>query len=52
MNKKKINSAIILCGGRGKRLGSIGKRLPKTLVKIHKKPILWYIIKSLKKNTV
>ena len=52
MNKKKINSAIILCGGRGKRLGSIGKRLPKTLVKIHKKPILWYIIKSLKKNSI
>lgn len=50
--EKKLNSAIILCGGRGTRLGNIGKKLPKTLVKIHKKPILWYIIKSLLKNSI
>ncbi len=48
----KINSAIILCGGRGTRLGSIGKKIPKTLVKIHGKPIIWYIIKSLLNNSV
>ena len=43
--KEKYKSVIILCGGRGTRLGSLGKKLPKTLVKIHGKPIIWYIIK-------
>ena len=43
-------TAIILCGGKGSRLGSIGKKIPKTLVEIHSKPILWYIIKNLLKN--
>jgi glucose-1-phosphate cytidylyltransferase len=43
-------TAIILCGGKGTRLGELGKKMPKTLVKIQKKPILWYILKSLKKN--
>lgn len=43
-------SAIILCGGKGTRLGELGKKFPKTLIKIQGKPILWYIINSLKKN--
>lgn len=43
-------SAVILCGGKGTRLGELGKKLPKTLVKIQGKPILWYILNSLKKN--
>ena len=47
-----LNSAIILCGGRGTRLGNLGKQMPKTLVKIHGKPILWYILKSLLKNSI
>ena len=51
-NKMKVNSAVILCGGRGTRLGSLGKKIPKTLVKIHNKPIIWYIIKALKKNSI
>ncbi len=46
----KNNTAVILCGGKGSRLGSIGKKMPKTLVKIHSKPILWYLIKSLARN--
>ena len=45
-----INTAIILCGGKGTRLGSAGKKIPKTLIKIQGKPILWYILKFLKKN--
>ena len=51
--KKKIlkKTAIILCGGKGSRLGKLGKKLPKTLVKIQKKEILWYILKILKKNS-
>ena len=49
---KKINfrSAIILCGGRGTRLGALSKKIPKTLVKIHNKAILWFIINILKIN--
>ena len=27
-----IKTAIILCGGKGTRLGEIGKKIPKTLV--------------------
>ena len=45
-------TAIILCGGKGTRLGEIGKKMPKTLVKVQEKPILWYILKSLKKITL
>jgi glucose-1-phosphate cytidylyltransferase len=50
--KKKMikKTAIILCGGKGTRLGKLGKKLPKTLVRIQNKEILWYIIKLLKKN--
>lgn len=52
MNKN-INyfrTAIILCGGKGTRLGALGKNTPKTLLKIKGKPMLWYIIKTLKYN--
>jgi glucose-1-phosphate cytidylyltransferase len=48
----KLKTAVVLCGGRGTRLGSIGNRLPKTLVKIKGKPIIWYIIKQLQKNSI
>ena len=51
MNKfQDIKTAVILCGGRGTRLGSITKKIPKSMVKIQNKPIIWYILKSLKKN--
>ncbi len=43
----KERTAVILCGGRGKRLGSIGDQMPKTLVNVHGKPILWYIFMRL-----
>jgi len=46
----KKRTAIILCGGKGTRLGALGKKIPKSLVKIHNFPILWFIIKILKKN--
>ena len=50
INNQSIRTAVILCGGRGLRLGSISKKIPKSLVKVQGKPILWYIIKILKKN--
>ena len=52
MNKSPIKTAIILCGGNGTRLGEIGKKIPKTLINVQKKPILWYILKVLLKNHV
>ena len=50
LNFKKKRTAVILCGGRGTRLGSITKKIPKSLVKIKNKPIIWYILNILKKN--
>lgn len=46
----KIKSALILCGGKGSRLGSLSKKIAKSLIRINKKEILWYIIKVLKKK--
>tara|TARA_B110000037_G_scaffold222593_1_gene298198 strand:+ start:2583 stop:3368 length:786 start_codon:yes stop_codon:yes gene_type:complete len=40
--------AVVLCGGKGSRLGALGKKIPKTLVKVQNKEILWYIIQFLK----
>ena len=47
----KTKSAVILCGGLGTRLGNLGKKMPKTMIKIHGKPIIWYIIKFLEKQS-
>lgn len=44
-------TAVILCGGAGTRLGLLGKKIPKSLVKIHEYPLIWYIINALKKNS-
>lgn len=43
----KDKCAVILCGGRGTRLGQISKKIPKTLVKVQNKEILWYIMNHL-----
>tara|TARA_B100000242_G_C42990078_1_gene459604 strand:+ start:316 stop:1026 length:711 start_codon:yes stop_codon:yes gene_type:complete len=41
MNLKNIkNNMIILCGGRGKRMGKITNKIPKPLIKVAKKPII------------
>ena len=45
-----LKSVVILCGGKGTRLGALGKKLPKSLVRVDGKPIIWYILKTLKKN--
>ena len=50
LNNEKTRTAVILCGGRGTRLGLITKKIPKSLVEIQGKPIIWYILKILKKN--
>lgn len=53
MKKNNINikTAVILCGGKGTRLGLIGKKIPKSLIKVQNYPIIWFIIKILKKNS-
>ena len=47
----KIKTEVILCGGKGTRLGTLGKKIPKTLSKVNGKKIIWNIIKSLSKNS-
>jgi glucose-1-phosphate cytidylyltransferase len=37
--------AVILCGGKGTRMGPLTKELPKPLINIGGKPILWHIMK-------
>ena len=46
----KDKRVVILCGGKGSRLGSITENLPKPLVKVHDKPILWYTVLTLYKH--
>ena len=43
-------TAIILCGGRGTRLGALSEKIPKALVSVQKEKILWFIINILRKN--
>ena len=47
-----IKTAVILCGGRGTRLGALGNEIPKTLVKVQNKEIIWYILNHLKKKLI
>ena len=44
-------TAVILCGGKGTRLGLLGETIPKSLIKIQGFPIIWYILNILKKNS-
>ena len=37
--------AVILCGGKGRRLNESTEYMPKPLVEIGGKPILWHIMK-------
>ena len=46
---KKIEQAVILAGGKGKRLGSLTKKIPKPLVKINGIPFCDYLLNSLAK---
>ncbi len=39
--------AVILCGGRGSRMGESTHDIPKPLLEVHGKPIIWYIFWTL-----
>ena len=45
-----ISTAVILCGGIGKRLKPYSLKTPKPMIKIKNKPFLYYILKQLEKN--
>ena len=36
---------VILCGGRGTRLGEHGANVPKALIEIGGRPVLWHLLK-------
>jgi glucose-1-phosphate cytidylyltransferase len=36
---------VILCGGRGTRLGEHGASIPKALIEIGRRPVLWHLMK-------
>ena len=44
--------AVVLCGGRGSRMGSHTERVPKPLIKVHGEPILWYVFRSLYRHGI
>lgn len=45
-----INTAVILCGGKGTRLLPYTRNIPKPMVLVNKKPFLFYLVKQLEKN--
>ena len=44
--------AVILAGGKGTRFGNVTKKIPKPMIKVGNKPIIWHIIKHLSSQGV
>lgn len=51
-NKNKLAQAIIMAGGFGKRLQNAFPDIPKPLVDLDNKPLVWYSISLLKKHGI
>ena len=48
--KSKLNlDLVILCGGKGSRLGVLTRKIPKPMIKILKQPFLQHLINFYKK---
>ena len=45
----KLKYAVIFCGGKGTRLGTISKKINKSLLLVNNKPIIYYIVLKLLK---
>src|SRR5512139_2326732 len=43
--EKYVPPVLILCGGKGERLGGLANGVPKPMVELGGKPILWHIMK-------
>ena len=52
MSKNNKTVAIILCGGEGSRLGRVGRKINKTLIKYKKKVLLEHIFEKLLKYKI
>lgn len=52
MNFRELNTALILCGGKGTRLRPITYETPKALVPVHGKPLIEHLFDLLKKYGV
>ena len=52
MNNRAELPVVILCGGKGLRLRPVTNDVPKPLIKIQNKPILYYIINHLRKYKI
>jgi glucose-1-phosphate cytidylyltransferase len=45
MQERKVTTAVILCGGKGSRLGEVtGGDIPKPMVNVGNQPILFHIM--------
>ena len=49
---KQLSQAVILCGGKGLRLGNLTKNIPKPMVLVAGKPFLEHLLIQLKKNGI
>lgn len=47
-----VDTAVILAGGAGTRLGNMTKSIPKALIRVNKKPLLEWVIDWLTENNV
>ena len=47
-----IKQAVILCGGKGSRLGKLTTHIPKPLLKVNKKPFIEYQIENLARHGI
>ncbi len=45
-------ASVILCGGRGTRMGELTASLPKPLLEVHGKPIIGHVLDALLKNRI
>lgn len=47
-----MNKAVIVCGGKAERMGTLTKKIPKSLLEIHNKPIIQHQLEHLKKLNI
>lgn len=41
-----VRTAVVLCGGRGSRLGAVGRNIPKCLLEVGGDPILFHHLRA------